>query len=161
MWLIREGRWRAVAAALGLFAGVGLVTLPLVGLDSWRAWLGGLAWWDASAPGLGTYATGFAIEHWLGRPIALGVALAVVLLALRARGAAGLWRLGVATPVASPALFAHGLLTALPALLALRPTLLWLALAATAAAPGPVFWVAPALAITAWRWPALRTPSPT
>ena len=156
LWLIRERRWRAVAAAMGLVAGLGLVTLPLVGLDSWRAWLAGLAWWDASAPGLGTYAAGFALEHWLGRPIALGVALAAVLLALRAREREGLWRLGVATPVASPALFPHGLLTALPALLALRPTLLWLALAATAAAPGPVFWVAPALAIAAWRWPALR-----
>jgi len=157
LWLIRERRWRAVAAAMGLVAGLGLVTLPLVGLDSWRAWLAGLAWWDASGPGLGTYASGFALEQWLGRPIALGVALALVLLALRARGPEGLWRLGLATPVASPAVFAHGLLTTLPGFLELRPTLLWLALAATAAAPGSVFWIAPALAIAAWRWPALRS----
>jgi len=157
LWLIRERRWRAAAAAMGLVAGLGLVTLPLVGLDSWRAWLTGLAWWDASAPGLGAYASGFALERWLGRPIALAAALAVILIALRARGRDGLWRLGAATPFASPAVFAHGLLTALPALLALRPSLLWLALAATAVAPGLVFWMALALAIAAWRWPALRS----
>lgn len=155
-WLIRERRWRDAAIGAAVVVGVVLATFPLVGLDAWRAWLAGLAWWEASIPILKGYGSGIALEQWLGVPITWLVAAAVFAFALRSRGPDGLWRLGVATPIASPSVFSHGLLTALPALLQLRPIVLWFALAATAATPGPVFWVAAALAIASWFVPALR-----
>ncbi|MCI0346883.1 MAG: hypothetical protein L0221_15805 [Chloroflexi bacterium] len=156
IWLLREWRRRDIGVAAAVVAAPAIGTLPLVGLDGWRAWLAGLAWWDASIPALGSYASGIALAQWLSLPIALALAAGCLVLALRARGTKGLWRLGIATPIASPAVFSHGLLTALPAILELRPVILWLALAATATAPGPVFWVAPALVIVSWFWPALR-----
>lgn len=160
LWLVRERRWRDVVIAGALVVALAVGTLPLVGLDAWRAWLAGLAWWDASIPALGTYASGIAVAQWLTLPVALVIAAGCLVLALRARGTDALRRLGVTTPVASPAVFSHGLLTAFPGILQLRPVILWLAIAATAAAPGPVFWVAPAIAVASWFMPALRAEEP-
>lgn len=156
LWLLRERRWRDVTIGAAVVLGAVLMTVPLVGLDAWRAWLAGLAWWEASLPGLQGYGAGIALEPWLGLPITLLMAAVALAFALRAQGREGLWRLGVVTPVASPSVFSHGLLTMIPALLRLRPLLAWFAVAATAAAPGPVFWVAAALAIASWFVPALR-----
>jgi hypothetical protein len=161
LWLVRERRWRDVAVAALLVLGLAAGTLPLVGLEAWRAWLTGLAWWDASIPALGVYASGIALAQWLGLPIALALAAGCLVLAVRAREVESLWRLGVVTPIASPAVFSHGLLTALPAILQLRPVAVLLALAATASTPGPAFWLAPALVIASWFLPALRADEPT
>ena len=157
-WLLRERRWRDAVLGATVVLGAVLATLPFVGLDAWRAWLGGLAWWDASIPILGGFGSGIALEQWLGRPIAVVLAAAVFILALRPHGTESLWRLGVATPMASPSVFSHGLVTMIPSLLQLRPVLSWLAIAATAATPGPVFWVAAGLVIASWFVPALRRP---
>jgi hypothetical protein len=157
LWLVRERRWRDLVLAAAIVIALTLATLPLVGLDAWRAWLAGLGWWDASSPVLGSYVSGIALSQWLGLPLALALAGACLVLALRARGPEGLWRLGVTTPIASPAVFSHGLLTALPSILQLRSVVMWLAMAATAAAPGLVFWVAPAFVVASWFWPALRS----
>jgi glycosyl transferase family 87 len=155
-WLIRERRWRDATIGIAVVMIAVVATLPLVGVDAWRAWLAGLAWWEASIPILKGYGSGIALEQWLGLPVTLLVAAAAFAFAIRAGGREGLWRLGVVTPMASPSVFSHGLLTALPAILELRPVVLWLALAATAATPGPMFWIAPALAIASWFVPALR-----
>ena len=160
LWLLRERRWRDIVIAGALAIALAIGTLPLVGFDAWPAWLAGLAWWDASIPALGSYVSGIALSQWLSRPVALALAALCLVLALRARGTEALWRLGITMPVASPAVFSHGLLTALPAILRLRPVVLWLASAATATAPGPVFWIAPALAVLSWFWPALRAEEP-
>lgn len=160
VWLIRERRWRDVALAVAVGIALALVTLPLVGVAAWREWLAGLAWWDASIPALGSYATGIALGGHVGLIPALAIAATVLVLALRARGDEALWRLGVATPVISPAVFSHGLLTTIPALLELRTVIQWLAIAATAAAPSPVFWLAPAMVVASWLVPVLRRPTP-
>ena len=54
--------------------------------------------------------------------------LVAVAAALVARGRRGLARFGVATVVASPTLYAHGLATLLPGALSMRPAVLWLVL---------------------------------
>ncbi|HZM72552.1 MAG TPA: glycosyltransferase 87 family protein [Candidatus Polarisedimenticolia bacterium] len=156
-WLLRERRWRDATLGAAVVAIAVVATLPLVGVDAWRAWLAGLAWWEASIPILQGYGSGIALGQWLGLPIALLAAAVAFAFAIRAQGREGLWRLGVVTPLASPSVFSHGLLTALPALLELRPVVLWLAIASAAATPGPVFWVAAALAVASWFVPALRT----
>ena len=156
-WLLRERRWRDLALAGGLSAGLALATLPLVGVAAWPAWVEGLGWWTRSISVLGSDTSGFALGRWLPVPVGLVLVAVVVVLALRFRGRDGLWRLGVATPIASPAVYSHGLLLALPALLGLRPFALAIAIAATAAAPGPVFWLAPALAVASWFLPAFRS----
>ena len=65
-------------------------------------------------------------------------------------------RLGLATVVASPSLYAHGLIVALPAFLTLRARWLWTVLAITSVAPGVGWWLAIGLAIGAWWLPGLR-----
>ena len=65
-------------------------------------------------------------------------------------------RLGVATVVASPSLFSHGWLVALPALIRLDTPWFWLALGLTACSPGLAWFVALGLVIASWAVPALR-----
>jgi hypothetical protein len=79
--------------------------------------------------------------------------------ALRSRGLEGLARLGLVTAVASPSLYAHGLIVALPAFLSLRSVWFWTALAITSVAPGIAWWAAILLAVAAWIVPALRRDS--
>ncbi len=42
LWLLRERRWRDVALAAAIVGGLVIGTLPLVGVEAWRAWLTGL-----------------------------------------------------------------------------------------------------------------------
>ena len=61
--------------------------------------------------------------------------------------------------VASPSLFTHGFLVALPAFLDLRPAALWLALGITSVAPGLGWWLAVVLVVVASVIPSLRRSS--
>ena len=42
LWLVRERRLRALVVGLAVLALLVLLTLPLVGIDAWRAWIEGL-----------------------------------------------------------------------------------------------------------------------
>jgi hypothetical protein len=80
----------------------------------------------------------------------------VLVAALVVRGRDGLARLGLATPILAQSVFLHGLLVALPAMMALRPAVLWLGLASMSFGPTPGSWLGPGLAIASWALPVLR-----
>lgn len=159
LWLVRERRW---CPLLGGVAAVGLImaaTLPLTGLEAWWQWLAGLDWFARSQPLLAEYLYGIALPRFVGPGPAVAVGLVVLVAALMARGREGLARLGLATPAISPSVFVHGLLVAIPALLALRPAILWVGLAAMAFGATAGSWIGPGLAVAAWVLPALRRSS--
>ena len=100
---------------------------------------------------------GLALAEYVPGLLALGAAVAVLLAALLVRGRSGLARLGVATVVASPSLYAHGFTIALPALLELRALAFWTAIAITSV-PGGLTWFAALALVVAGSWflPVLR-----
>jgi len=119
LWLVRERRFRALAAGAVVVALLVLVTLPIVGADSWRAWWDGLQYRSASqleVPAL------FGYSYAQELPAAAYAALSAgfVGLALLFRGRRGLAALGLASVFASPALWPHGFVFALPAILLLE-----------------------------------------
>jgi hypothetical protein len=159
LWLVRERRLGAVAVGLAIVVGCSLLTLPLTGVDRWAEWWRGLELFRDSQPLLADYLYGFGLPRYVPLVVAIGVAGVVVAMAVRARGVTGLARLGLATAVASPSLYAHGLIVALPAFLELRSTALWTVLAITSVAPGIAWWAAIALGVLGWRLPDLRRAS--
>jgi Glycosyltransferase family 87 len=132
LWLVRQRRWRGLLAGAVVVAAIALFTLPLVGLDSWRAWWDGLGYRAASqaaVPGL----YGYSYAGLLPGELFAGISIGVVLLALLFRGRPGLAALGLATIFASPALWPHGFVFALPAALMLENgAAVWLLLGAGA-----------------------------
>jgi hypothetical protein len=156
LWLVRERRWRAIAIGLLILVGLAVVTLPLTGLDQWPAWLDGLAWFSRSQPFVPRTFYGLALEEYLPWVVALVAAVVVFGLALLGRGRAGLARLGVATVVGSPSLYAHGFTVALPALLELRALAFWTAIALTSVSGGLTWFGALAIVVAAWFLPILR-----
>jgi hypothetical protein len=156
LWLVRERRLDQLLAGVAAVVLAAVVTLPLVGIDAWRAWLAGLEWFRASQPLLADYLYGFGLPRYVPFALAIAIAGLVTIAAVRASGREGLARLGLATVVASPSLYAHGLIVAVPAFLALRARWLWTVLAITSVAPGIAWWLAIGLAVAAWRVPALR-----
>lgn len=150
LWLIREGRIRQLLAGIGIVLGLAVVTLPLTGLDRWREWLAGLDWYRASQPFLPGSLYGIGLARWLPFIVFAGIGAIVVIIALRSRGTEALARLGVATIVASPSLYAHGLIVAVPAMLRLREPWLWLVLGITSVAPGIGWWAGITLIVVGW-----------
>jgi hypothetical protein len=128
LWLARERRWSSLAIGAGLVVGLVLVTLPFVGLESWRAWVEALRLFQAfegEVPGLYGAALPRALPYVAFLAVAVaGVAAAMVF----GRGPRGLARFGIASVVASPSLYRHGFLVVLPGLLGNGETLFWLAL---------------------------------
>jgi hypothetical protein len=155
LWLVREGRVRSIVVGGAILAGLAVATLPFVGLDAWRAWVDGLRLYAASQPGVATL-VGLGLGAYLPGVLPLVAAVAALGWAWLGRGLDGLARFGVATVVASPSLFSHGWLVALPAFLGLRPVALWLALGITSAAFGPGWWLAVVLVVAASVAPPLR-----
>ena len=148
LWLVRERRVGQLVVGVAILAGLALVTLPLVGIDAWQAWLEGLRLYtisQSSVPAL----LGLSLGAYLPGLLPLVAAIAAVGWAWLGRGLDGLARFGVATVVGSPSLYAHGFLVALPAFLALRPVPLWLALGITSVAPGLGWWLAIVLVVAA------------
>ncbi|HEX8938565.1 MAG TPA: glycosyltransferase 87 family protein, partial [Candidatus Limnocylindrales bacterium] len=129
LWLVRERRWRPLLAGLALVAALVVLTLPLVGIGSWTGWLAGLQHRAASQARLPVL-FGVSLAGVLPGPAFVAVSAAAVMAALALPGRRGLAGLGLATIVASPTLWPHGFLFAVPALL-LWPsaTVVWLGLA--------------------------------
>jgi hypothetical protein len=156
LWLVRERRVADLVIGIAVVVGAGLVTLPLTGVDRWREWLTGLDWYRASQPMLPGSLYGFGLARYLPLVPLIAVAAIVAFVALRARDREGLARLGLATVVASPSLYAHGLIVGIPALLLLRPRWMWLALGIMSVAPGIGWWAGIGLVVIAWVAPVLR-----
>jgi hypothetical protein len=156
LWLVRERRFRALGAGIAAVAVLGLATLPFVGLGAWRDWLEGLRYYAESGALLPTRLIALGLTAYVPWIVAIGGSVAVVAWAWLGRGREGLARFGVATVVASPSVFAHGFLIALPAFLGLRGSWLWVALGITSVAPGLGWWMAIVLVIVAAFIPSLR-----
>ena len=135
LWLVRERRWRSLALGVGLAVVASLVTLPLVGVESWRQWVEGLrAFQDAQAAFPALYA--LALPRWMPYSAYLAVAIAAVVAAtIFGRGLRGLARLAVASIAASPSLYRHGFVAVLPGLLGNGEIVVWLALGLATTAP--------------------------
>lgn len=135
LWLIREQRWRSLAVGLGFVVVASLLTLPLVGVDSWRQWLEGLhAFQGAQATFPALYA--LALPRWMPYSAYLAVAIAAIVAAtIFGRGLRGLARLAVASIAASPSLYRHGFVAVLPGLLGNGEIVVWLALGLATTTP--------------------------
>lgn len=155
LWLVRRRAWAALIAGVAFVAAAAVVTLPLVGVERWLDWLDALQLYRASQP-LVVNLYGMAIARYA--PFAVYVVLAVlaVVAAWRARGRESLARFGTATIVASPSLYGHGFLVAVPALLSLRTTWLWLAIATMSVPDGVQWWGAVGIVALSWALPELR-----
>jgi hypothetical protein len=131
LWLIRTRRWRGLLAGVAAVALIALITLPIVGIDSWRAWWQGLGYRAASQPGLPSL-YGYSMAQLPTSTFAVSVAV-MTLCALLFRGRRGLAALGLVSIFASPSLWPHGFVFALPALLMLENgAVVWLLLGAGA-----------------------------
>ena len=128
LWLVRTRRWRAAILGLAAVAVIVLATLPLVGLDSWRDWYAGLGYRAESQPAAVSL-FGFSYARYLPGPAFVAVSVAAVAVALLFSGRRGLAALGLASIFASPSLWPHGFVFALPAVLMFQSgTLVWLVL---------------------------------
>jgi hypothetical protein len=149
LWLIRQRHWRMLILGMTGLSAIVVATLPITGIWLWQDWANGLLAYQASEQNLrGLYGVGLA--RYLALPIFLGVALLVISAALASAGRPGLARLGLASVVASPSLWSHGFLFAVPAFLHLRARWFWLVVGflSVGAFPGPHL----ALAIAGLAW---------
>jgi hypothetical protein len=130
LWLVRQRRWRGILAGVAVVGALALVTLPLVGIDSWRAWWEGLGYratTQASVPAM----YGYSYARLQPAYVFAGISAAMVAFALLFRGRPGLAALGLASIYASPSLWPHGFVFALPAVLMLENgAIVWLVLGA-------------------------------
>ena len=115
-WLhVGRWRWKAALFALAVLGGAALVTLPLVGLDTWRDWLEQLMRATNRDWRLG----GFALSRMLpGIGLALSAMACVGVLFVRTRDAGR--TVGILTVIGAPSLYMFGLLFLLPGLLHIR-----------------------------------------
>ena len=157
LWLVRERRWRQLVAGAIVVVAIGLVTLPVTGLEPWRAWIEALRLYQTSQQNVPAL-YGFGLPKFVPFWVFVALAAAAVLAALRVSGRDSLARLGTATIVASPSLWGHGLLVAVPSLLSLRAPWLWLAIGITSAPDGLQWWWAIALIAASWIVPGMRRP---
>ena len=157
-WL-HVGRWRRKAAlfALAMLGGAALVTLPLVGLDTWRDWLEQLVRATNRDWGLG----GFALPRMLpGIGLAVSAMACLGVLFVRTRDAGR--TVGILTVIGSPSLYMFGLLFLLPAMLHIRREVSLVAASLVATYTYAGAWAAVVLVAVAYaaasRRPVLREP---
>jgi hypothetical protein len=155
LWLVRERRWASLGRGVAAVAVLAALTLPLTGFSAWQAWLEALRLYQISQPGL-TALYGFGLPRFVPLWLYLVLAVAAVGLALSRPGREGLARFGTATIVASPSLWGHGLLVAVPSLLSLRSFWLWLAVGFTAAPDGSGWWLTIATIAASWGVASMR-----
>ena len=148
LWLVRVRRFRQIGLGDRDPRRARARHAPARRPGAWQAWIDGLRFYAASQPGLPAL-VGFGLAAYLPGWLPLVAALAAVGWAWLGRGLDGLARFGVATVVASPSLFTHGFLVALPAFLQLRPIALWLAIGITSVAPGLGWWLSIVLVVVA------------
>jgi hypothetical protein len=160
LWLVRERRWAQLGAGIGALLLIVAATVPLTGVALWTDWLSALRVYQTSQESLpGLY--GFGLPRFVPFALYAALAFAAVVVALTARGRESLARLGIATVVASPSLFGHGLLMALPSMLSLRAPWLWLAIGFLSTPDGLQWWLAVVVVAVSWVVPAMRrAPSP-
>ena len=149
LWLLRERRGRSLIVGLASVVAIVLTSLPLVGIARWSEWRAGLQAYEASQrllPGL----YGVGLDRWLPMPLVVLLAGLAIGLALVVKGRESLARLGLASVIASPSVWSHGFLVAIPAFLRLRTPWLWLVVGLLCAgtSPGPQI----ALAVTVFGW---------
>ncbi len=116
-WLfVLRRRPAAALAGAAIVAGVCLVTLPLVGLQSWFDWLG-----QAGKSGDPNWqAVGWPLSVYLGRPLGLLLTvLSLVAMFFVPMRRAGAW-IGLLSIVGAPSLHMFGMLFLIPALLEIR-----------------------------------------
>ena len=155
LWLLRERAWRSLAAGLLGLAALVVLTLPLTGIDLWRRWIEGLAAYQQSQaflPGLYGVGLGKFLPMWQ----VIAIAGVVTLAAFLGRGRDGLARFGLASVIASPSLWGHGFIFAIPAVLRLRGPWFWLVAGILCAGQWPGPQLALLLAAVAWFVPWLR-----
>jgi hypothetical protein len=157
LWLIRERRWRGLVGGAAVVVGLAVVTLPLTGTGLWSAWIKALELYQTSQQNVPSL-YGFGLPKFVPLWVFLLLAVASVAAALKATGREALARFGTATVVASPSLWGHGLLVAVPSMASLRAPWLWLAIGITAAPDGLQWWWAIVLIAASWFIPALRRP---
>jgi hypothetical protein len=149
LWLVRERQWRSLAIGIGAVVAVVAVTLPFTGLAAWNDWIRGLAAYQNSQAYLpGLY--GIGLGRYLPMWAFAGIALVVVVAALAARGRDGLARLGLASVVASPSLWNHGFVFAIPAFLKLRADLFWLVAGVMCVGSWPGPQIVLAIGVASW-----------
>jgi hypothetical protein len=149
LWLVRERAWRPLVAGLLVLLLIVAATLPLTGLDLWRQWFESLAAYQQSQtyiPSLYGVGLGRYLPLWAFAAIAVFTVVA----ALWVSGREGLARLGLASAVASPSLFLHGFVFAIPSFLRLRAEWLWLVVGLTCIGPLPGPQIALAIGVAAW-----------
>ncbi len=132
LWLVRTRRRRSLGLGLAVVAAVALATLPIVGLHSWSDWLAGLGYRSQSQPAvISLY--GFSVARIVPGWAFAALAVLAVAVSLAFRDRRGLAALGLASIIASPALWPHGFAFALPAVLLLESgAAVWLVLGAGA-----------------------------
>ena len=158
LWLVRERRWSQLISGVAAVTVMALLTLPLVGAGAWQAWVEALRLYQLSQQNVsGLF--GFGLPRFVPLWAFVALAAASILAALSATGREGLGRLGTATIVASPSLWGHGLLMAVPSMLNLRAVWLWLAIGITSAPDGLQWWWAIGLIAASWFVPELRRPA--
>lgn len=151
-WLARERRWRDIAIGVALVAGVCLLTFPFVGLDTWRAWAAGLAYRQQSQVNL-PILYGDSLAEFMPAVAFLALSAVAFLVAFRLRERRGLAGLGLASIIASPSLWPHGFVMAVPALLALPSSIVvWVALGIAGANSAYGLWGMTALASLGLVW---------
>jgi hypothetical protein len=124
LWLIREEKWRSIAAGVGIVAILALIAVPLVGLHAWVDWLNGLRYFQESLSAHPKI-EGLSLARRLGPTVAFAAVVLAIAFGLLGRGRNGLARFGIASVVASPTLYFHGFTPLLAGALSLGPELLW------------------------------------
>ena len=157
LWLLRREHWPSLAIGIAVVGGLSALSVVTMGAQLWFDWVRGLQTYQVSQELLRDYLFGFGLGRYMPLWAVAIIAVIVTVLALRARDRREqLSRLGVATVVASPSLFGHGWLVALPAMVSLETMTFWLVLGITACAPGLAWFVGLAIVGLSWYLPGLR-----
>ena len=139
LWLVRTRRWRGLLFGLAAVLAIVVLTLPIVGFGSWFDWLAGLGYRAQSQPAVISM-FGFSYARYLPGEAFVALSIAAVAVALAFSGRRSLAALGLASIFASPSLWPHGFVFALPAVLMLESgTAVWVVLGAGSI--GPNVWL--------------------
>jgi hypothetical protein len=155
LWLVRQRYWRSLAWGVVAVVALVAVTLPFTGIGLWQDWVRSLLAYQGSEQNFRSL-YGVGLAKYLPLPVFVAIAAAATLLALAATGRIGLARLGLASVIASPSLWSHGFMSAIPAFLSLRAPWLWVVAGLLSICPFPGTQLALLFAALAWFLPSLR-----
>ena len=155
LWLVRQRYWRRLAWGVAGVAVLVALTVPITGISLWADWVRALLAYEGSEQNFRSL-YGVGLAKYLPLPLFIAIALAATVLALRSSGRIGLARLGLASVIASPSLWSHGFMFAIPAFLSLRAPWLWLVAGLLSIGPFPGPQIALLIAALAWFLPTLR-----